>query len=39
MKFSAEYIKECLENLGYSVPYVAISGEEAIKKATEISQI
>lgn len=33
----AEYIKECLENLGYSVPAVAISGEEAIKKATEIS--
>ncbi len=33
----AEYIKRCLEKLGYSVPAVASSGEEAIKKATEIS--
>jgi len=31
-----EYIKRCLEKLGYSVPAVASSGE-AIKKATEIS--
>jgi len=34
----AEYIKRCLEKLGYSVPTVASSGEEAIKKTTEISQ-
>ena len=33
----AQYIKECLEKFGYSVPAIATSGEEAIKKATEIS--
>jgi CheY-like chemotaxis protein len=29
-------IKRTLESLGYEVPYVAASGEEAIEKATEI---
>lgn len=32
----SEAIKDCLENLGYSVPDIASSGEEAIKKVTAI---
>lgn len=32
----SEAIKDCLENLGYSVPNIASSGEEAIKKITAI---
>lgn len=32
----SEAIKDCLENLGYSVPDVASSGEEAIKKIAAI---
>lgn len=32
----SEAIKDCLENLGYSVPAIASSGEEAIKKITAI---
>lgn len=30
-------IKDCLENLGYSVPAIASTGAEAIAKATELS--
>ncbi|MGI0489877.1 ATP-binding protein [Pantanalinema rosaneae CENA516] len=29
-------VQECLENLGYLVPAIAVSGEEAIRKATEL---
>ena len=32
----ARDIKDCLENLGYSVPAIAASGVEAIAKATEL---
>lgn len=32
----AEDIKDCLENLGYCVSAIVVSGEEAIKKAKEI---
>jgi len=39
MNLIAEYIKRCLEKIGYSVPAVASSGEEAIKKTTEISKL
>jgi len=35
----AEYIKRCLEKVGYSVPAVASSGEEAIKSYRDFSKL
>lgn len=32
----ASDIKDCLENLGYSVPAIAVTGAEAITRATEL---
>jgi len=33
----ARDIKQTLESFGYDVPYVALNGEEAVEKATEIN--
>jgi len=38
MKLIVEYIKRCLEKLGYSVP-TASSGEEAIKSYRDFSKL